>query len=84
MQEPCSSCDERASCFGGCRCQAYLLTGDPRATDPACDKSPSHGLIRQAVQQGENRPGDVVPVMRNKRNAREWGQGGLRVPLPVA
>ena len=29
MKEPCRSCPERSKDFGGCRCQAYLLTGDP-------------------------------------------------------
>ena len=36
MQEPCKSCDKKYEDFGGCRCQAYLLTGDMQATDPAC------------------------------------------------
>ncbi len=42
MQAPCAGCEERAGCFGGCRCQAWLLTGDARAADPACDKAPGH------------------------------------------
>jgi pyrroloquinoline quinone biosynthesis protein E len=28
--------------FGGCRCQAYMLTGDATNTDPVCDLSPKH------------------------------------------
>lgn len=48
MQEPCRSCDRRASDFGGCRCQAYALTGDARATDPACALSPRHALVDEA------------------------------------
>src|SRR5262249_4189668 len=36
MPEPCRSCDERERDFGGCRCQAYALTGDAAAVDPAC------------------------------------------------
>ena len=44
MQEPCSSCDERTKDFGGCRCQAFQLTGDATNTDPVCDKSPHHNL----------------------------------------
>jgi pyrroloquinoline quinone biosynthesis protein E len=40
MPEPCRSCDQREIDFGGCRCQAALLTGDPSNTDPACDLSP--------------------------------------------
>jgi len=40
MPEPCRSCEERETDFGGCRCQAALLTGDAAHTDPACDLSP--------------------------------------------
>ncbi|MEU0839816.1 pyrroloquinoline quinone biosynthesis protein PqqE [Streptomyces sp. NPDC005962] len=46
MAEPCRSCSRRAEDFGGCRCQAYALTGDAARTDPACALSPDHGLIR--------------------------------------
>jgi pyrroloquinoline quinone biosynthesis protein E len=48
MKEPCRSCPERAIDFGGCRCQAFALTGDPAATDPACALSPAHALIEDA------------------------------------
>lgn len=40
MREPCRSCPERARDFGGCRCQAWLLTGDAANTDPACALAP--------------------------------------------
>jgi pyrroloquinoline quinone biosynthesis protein E len=49
MQEPCRSCDERGKDFGGCRCQAFMLTGDATNTDPACGKSPLHHLVTDAV-----------------------------------
>lgn len=52
MPEPCRSCDRRAEDFGGCRCQAMLLTGDPNATDPACSKAPAHALIEDILQAG--------------------------------
>lgn len=48
MPEPCRSCDRRTIDFGGCRCQAYHLTGSASATDPACRLSPDHGLIEAA------------------------------------
>jgi pyrroloquinoline quinone biosynthesis protein E len=48
MPEPCRSCDRRAIDFGGCRCQAYHLTGDATATDPACSLAPAHGLVEAA------------------------------------
>ena len=46
MPEPCRSCDRREVDFGGCRCQASLLTGDASATDPACSLSPHRGILR--------------------------------------
>ena len=45
LPEPCHSCALREVDFGGCRCQAYQLTGDAGATDPACDLSPHHDLV---------------------------------------
>jgi pyrroloquinoline quinone biosynthesis protein E len=57
MPEPCRSCDRKEIDFGGCRCQAYFLTGDPAATDPVCVKSPRHDLIEQArADQGIAEP----------------------------
>ena len=51
MKEPCRSCDEKAKDHGGCRCQAYLLTGDAANTDPVCAKSPMHELIETSVAE---------------------------------
>jgi pyrroloquinoline quinone biosynthesis protein E len=48
MPEPCKSCDRRSIDFGGCRCQAFALTGDAAATDPACQLSPRHELVEAA------------------------------------
>ncbi len=48
MREPCRSCEHRKVDFGGCRCQAFALTGDARATDPACVLSPHHEQIVSA------------------------------------
>jgi len=45
MSDTCRSCDRRELDFGGCRCQAFLLTGDAAATDPVCHKSPDRGLV---------------------------------------
>jgi len=47
MQEPCASCPKQREDFGGCRCQAYLLTGDANATDPVCHLSPLHGEVER-------------------------------------
>ena len=53
MQEPCRSCPRREQDFGGCRCQAFALLGDARATDPVCYLSPHHALVAElaAVQE---------------------------------
>ena len=45
LPEPCHSCALREVDFGGCRCQAYQLTGDPAVTDPACSLSPHHDRL---------------------------------------
>src|SRR6478609_7433132 len=47
MQEPCRSCSRRDQDFGGCRCQAFLLTGDVRAADPVCHLSPHHLVVAE-------------------------------------
>jgi pyrroloquinoline quinone biosynthesis protein E len=59
MPEPCRSCDRRTLDFGGCRCQAFHLTGNAAATDPACSLSPDHGLIETA-RQGALQPTPVA------------------------
>jgi len=45
MQEPCKTCDRRTQDFGGCRCQAFLLAGDPAATDPVCSLAPQRPRV---------------------------------------
>ena len=45
MREPCRSCARRDIDFGGCRCQAFALTGDARATDPVCHLAPNHDKV---------------------------------------
>jgi pyrroloquinoline quinone biosynthesis protein E len=45
MPQPCRSCERRELDWGGCRCQAFLLTGNAGATDPACSLSPDHRII---------------------------------------
>ena len=49
MKEPCSSCERRAQDFGGCRCQAFLLAGDARATDPVCTLSPARERVDRLI-----------------------------------
>ncbi|MHC3748930.1 pyrroloquinoline quinone biosynthesis protein PqqE [Stutzerimonas stutzeri] len=54
MPEPCRSCDEKERDFGGCRCQAFMLTGDAANADPVCSKSAHHGTILAAREQAEH------------------------------
>lgn len=49
MPLPCRECPEREVDFGGCRCQAALLTGDSSATDPVCSLSPHHAILQDIV-----------------------------------
>jgi PqqA peptide cyclase len=57
MREPCRSCERREIDWGGCRCQAFLLTGDASRTDPACSLSADHPRIvalRESAQETES------------------------------
>lgn len=49
MPEPCRGCERAEQDWGGCRCQAFALTGNAAATDPACALSPQHGLLAAAL-----------------------------------
>ena len=69
MPDPCRSCDRRELDFGGCRCQAFQLTGDAARTDPVCHLSPDHGIVAytvQAANEGE-RPRDAALIPRPHR-----------------
>ncbi len=68
MQEPCRSCPRREKDFGGCRCQAMMLTGDPEATDPACELSPHHAAL---VALAESESGREPPPFVYRRPMRE-------------
>ena len=50
MPEPCRNCPRQTIDFGGCRCQAFQLTGDAAVTDPVCYLSPDHGIVADAVR----------------------------------
>jgi pyrroloquinoline quinone biosynthesis protein E len=62
MPEPCRSCDRRAIDYGGCRCQAFHLTGDAAATDPACSLSPDHALVEAARERADREAGSPVEL----------------------
>jgi pyrroloquinoline quinone biosynthesis protein E len=54
MPAPCRDCPERMRDFGGCRCQAFALTGDASATDPACSLAPAHDVILRAREAADD------------------------------
>ncbi len=71
MPEPCRSCDEKEKDFGGCRCQAFLLTGDARNADPVCAKSRHHDKILAAREEAEHAAKPLKQlIFRNEKNAR--------------
>ncbi|WP_067462244.1 pyrroloquinoline quinone biosynthesis protein PqqE [Actinomadura macra] len=62
MTGPCDGCPRRETDFGGCRCQAYALTGDAARTDPACSLSPDHHLVRDPVGEAVQAPEPARPA----------------------
>ena len=69
MPAPCRSCDRREIDFGGCRCQAFQLTGDAARTDPVCHLSPDHEIVTETVRAANEpaRPVDVALIPRPHR-----------------
>jgi PqqA peptide cyclase len=45
MPEPCRGCERREIDWGGCRCQAFALTGRADAVDPAWGLSADHEAL---------------------------------------
>ena len=62
MPEPCRTCPRQTIDFGGCRCQAFQLTGDAAVTDPVCYLSPDHGMVADALRV-VNSGIDVLPEL---------------------
>ena len=73
MSEPCRSCDRRGADFGGCRCQAFHLTGDAAATDPACSLAPAHGLVEAARRAALGEATATLQYRTAKAGAGERG-----------
>lgn len=71
MPEPCRSCDEKEKDFGGCRCQAFMLTGNADNADPVCSKSAHHDKILQARREADCSDIKVSQLrFRNQRNSK--------------
>ncbi len=88
MKEPCRSCPEKVKDYGGCRCQAFMLTGDATNTDPVCDLSPLHHLITDVVAKAQNpdpgKPMTVHPIVfRDDKNSRKLSEK-QGAPTPAA
>ena len=60
MPEPCRSCDRREIDWGGCRCQAYMLTGDAARTDPTCALAPDRGVLDEPLGWAHDAPPEFV------------------------
>jgi pyrroloquinoline quinone biosynthesis protein E len=73
LPEPCQSCPRKEMDFGGCRCQAFLLTGDAAATDPVCSLAPGHHLIVEALAGAESGAGGKL-VYRNAAESLRLGK----------
>jgi PqqA peptide cyclase len=56
MKQPCAGCARREIDFGGCRCQAFALTGDACATDPVCHLAPDHERVAALAAVQEDAP----------------------------
>lgn len=73
MPEPCRSRERRELDFAGCRCQAFLMTGDPTATDPICQLSPQHHLVEQALKEADQATAEFdYRVMKTTQLQPKW------------
>ncbi len=76
MKEPCRTCPEKEKDLGGCRCQAFMLTGDATNADPVCSKSPHHQELVDTVDGIGRIAGtpelEEKPVLfRNMKNSKK-------------
>jgi pyrroloquinoline quinone biosynthesis protein E len=77
MREPCRSCPERTRDFGGCRCQAALLTGDAANTDPVCTLSPHRAMVDQILSAAaSSEPSAAWTARQNPGVGTASGQAG--------
>lgn len=72
LPDPCRTCDRRAIDFGGCRCQAFHVTGNVGATDPACALAFDHGHVESARAQAGHLAG--TPILFEYRTGRGFSQ----------
>jgi pyrroloquinoline quinone biosynthesis protein E len=83
MKEPCRTCPEKTKDFGGCRCQAFMLTGDTKNADPVCSLSPQHHVIQEAISQSQRsltqQKVKTIPILfRDDANSRIHGKSPIK------
>jgi len=70
MPEPCQSCPQKEIDFGGCRCQAALLTGNAANTDPVCTLSPNRAYV-DALLRDLNSSSNHAPAWMPRVNPKK-------------
>ena len=60
MPDPCKSCDRKEIDWGGCRCQAFALTGNADATDPTCEFSPYRNVLEKPLSKAGSETPDFI------------------------
>ncbi len=76
MKGPCVTCPEKMNDLAGCRCQAFLLTGDAESADPVCSLSPNHYLIEKAIEDSKNPVLSSQPIIfRTDKNSKKYAAG---------
>ncbi|MCQ4209426.1 pyrroloquinoline quinone biosynthesis protein PqqE [Streptomyces longispororuber] len=72
MPSPCRDCAHKNEDFGGCRCQAFALTGDASRTDPACSLAPDHDVIT-SLASADSASAEVVRRRPTRRSTSTVG-----------
>jgi PqqA peptide cyclase len=76
MKGPCVTCPEKMNDLAGCRCQAFLLSGDAESADPVCSLSPNHHLIEKAIEDSKNPVLAAQPIIfRTDKNSKKYAAG---------
>ena len=71
MPEPCRSCPQKEIDFGGCRCQAALLTGNAANTDPVCTLSPNRAHVDEILRDLDRWSGPACEWMPRVNPAKD-------------
>jgi PqqA peptide cyclase len=79
MLEPCRSCERREIDWGGCRCQAFALTGNAAATDPVCHLATERGRLAEAITATHDAP----PPFVYRRVGGQKGPPEATQPAPL-